>query len=889
MDATNKQYALRDRAELSAFVNQPFRNNSRIKFTCFDCSPKYFVFGANSGSLYLYDRITTSFLAIFPSQLGTIGKVSISHNEKQIAIGNQTGSIGVLLELEPPHVKEILSTELAPSTDGEGQPIDLGGPAFVTSFCWTEDDRELYCGDSRGIVSLIQFSLFMGRNILNISLHPVLLLENRIVQIDRYKDLLLVSTLSKCVLCNTAREEFKQIGNRPRDGQYGASFVIAHPNTNASAATTTTPSPPLMIVDEEDVRIFCSRPGSRLWEADLEGNVIRTHQFKQAAAAAAAVAASRRRRSHQQQQQQLQCLQESELATAPTEAPDGTLMVVPFQVLYSIRRQLLLVHDRCQLLIIDPLHSKIVLRTDEFTDITHVAVVDEWIYLLTGENRVFQVRVEIQGDEDPFPTPGMVDEPCLESRKQKQGVYILDSMLNNNNNNGKQLNGKESPLLLSTEATIKEALVSVVRGKYGRNIKQMFMGYEQQQQRTPNGAPERPKTLNLTKIYEPSRSNAFANGNGHALLAEFGIEAEVEDLECDDMMEELVQTRTGQALLGTAMPNGVGTGKQQPGKKKFSTSLLDGYETSEDDATVRNLYLIFRSSIISNLNFADRYAKIFDEYDTETIVRLLRKLETLMEENEEPNARLKCMRIYFHYLKPELLWEIDADSRQFIKDGFIVCNTTDGADRACLERLAHCAACGYYLEATASCHYREIGTSLLQYYWSRKEYDECFAMVKRVPYLWRTITRYYIQDRREDKVVQCVWNLADPELLERAAGELPFELDHWRQLFELAIAYHQRHEMICLSCDKPTGGRPEDNQRDNRSAAKAHGGGDHRAAGSTEAESQFRQWNYLLGVALAHIRSPTELLCLVRRYADNIPRGAIAPSFYIRCLLLEAK
>uniref|UniRef100_A0A182W028 Hermansky-Pudlak syndrome 5 protein homolog n=1 Tax=Anopheles minimus TaxID=112268 RepID=A0A182W028_9DIPT len=878
MEAAQRQYALRDRAELSAFVNQPFRNNSRIKFTCFDCSPKFFVFGANSGSLYLYDRLTSSFLAIFPSQLGTIGKVSISHNEKQIAVGNQTGSIGVLLELEPPHVKEILSTELAPTTDGDGQPLDMAEPAFVTSFCWTEDDKELYCGDSRGVVSLIQFSLFMGRNILNISLHPVLLLENRIVQIDRYKDLLLVSTLSKCVLCNTAREEFKQIGNRPRDGQYGASFVIAQPNTNVGS---TTPSPPLMIVDEEDVRIFCSRPGSRLWEADLEGNVIRTHQFKQAAA-------TRRRR-------EFQCLQESQLdLVGSTENADGTMMVVPFQVLYSIRRQLLLVHDRCQLLIIDPLQSRIVLRTDEFTDITHVAVVEEWIYLLTGENRVFQVRVEIEGEEDPQPASGSEDrtsyntsplQPTLESRKQKQGVYILDSVLNNN---GKHLNGKESPLLLSTEATIKEALVSVVRGKYGRNIKQMFMGYDQQQHHsTQNGTPERPKTLNLTKIYEPSRSNVFTNGNGHALLAEFGIEAEAEEdemIEGDEMIEELVRTRTGQTL-GT-MPNGGGIKSQ--GKKKFSTSLLDGYETSEDDATVRNLYLIFRSSIISNLNFADRYAKIFDDYDTESIVRLLLKLETLMEENEETNARVKCTRIYFNYLKPELIWEIDTESRLFIKNGFILCNTTEPSDRACLNRLIHCTDCGYYLEATETCHYQEIGTSLMQYYWSRKEYDECFAMVKQVPYLWRTITRYYIQDRREDKVVACVWNLADRELFERAAGEVPFQIEHWRKLFELVIAYHQRHEMVCLSCDKPCARPSEKNihNSDNTVTTMLHT--DRFITTGEEIESLFRQWNYLLGVALSHFSSPLELLNLVRHYADNIPRGAIAPSFYIRCLLLEA-
>ncbi|XP_053679795.1 BLOC-2 complex member HPS5 homolog [Anopheles nili] len=880
MDVTNKKYALRNRAELSAFVNQPLRNNSRIKFTCFDCSPKYFVFGANSGSLYLYSRMTENFLAIFPSQLGTIGKVSISHNEKQIAVGNQTGSIGVLLELEPPNVKEILSTSLVPAADSDGQPFDAARAPFVTSFCWTEDDKELYCGDSRGIVSLIQFSLFMGRNILNISLHPVLLLENRIVQIDRYKDLLLVSTLSKCVLCNTAREEFKQIGNRPRDGQYGASFVIAQPNGNVGSIPV---SPPLMIVDEEDVRIFCSRPGSRLWEADLEGNVIRTHQFKQT------VTNHRRKAS--------QCIPDSELHQSVPALTDGTMMVVPFQVLYSIRRQLLLVHDRCQLLIIDPLHSKIVLRTDEFTDITHVAVVDEWIYLLTGENRFFQVCVEIEGEEDRTLSPNSNDhgsqnssplQSMHETRRQKQGVYILDNVLNNNSN--KLLNGKENPLLLSTEATIKEALVSVVRGKYGRNIKQMFMGYEQLQQQQQHiqspYAPQRPKTLNLTKIYEPSRTNGLVNGNGHALLAEFGIEVEPEDLQCDDMVEELVRTRTGQALVST-VPNSVGLKMQ--GKKKFSTSLLDGYETSEDDATVRNLYLIFRSSVISNLNFADRYAKIFDDYDTETIVRLLRKLETLMEENEEANARVKCMRIYFNYLKPELLWEIDSDSRQFIKDGFIVCNTSDPSDRTLLERLASCAHCGYYLQATASCHYREIGTSLMQFYWSRKEYEECFTLLKQVPYLWRTVTRYYIQDRRYDKVVACVWNLADPELLGRAAAELPFDLHHWKELFELVMSYHQRHEMICLNCDKLCSGLDGNNIKRNIDNTVATVDDGNSEMSSTNGERMFRQWNYLLGVALEHLDSPAELLSLLRGYADNIPKGAIAPSFYIRCLLLEAK
>lgn len=137
-----------------------------MQFTCFDVSEKYIIFGANSGSLYVYDRASVNFLSIIPSQLGTISQVLISGNGKQIAVANMRGAIGVVLDLDSSASKEVLLTELG-GGGGEGGAGAgaVGGrsgtTAFVTSFCWGEDDKELYCGDSKGTVSLLQLSMFM--------------------------------------------------------------------------------------------------------------------------------------------------------------------------------------------------------------------------------------------------------------------------------------------------------------------------------------------------------------------------------------------------------------------------------------------------------------------------------------------------------------------------------------------------------------------------------------------------------------------------------------------------------------------------------------------------------------------------------------------------------
>lgn len=58
------------------------------------------------------------------------------------------------------------------------------------------------------------------------------------------------------------REKFWKIGNKERDGEYGACFFPGRCSAGQQ---------PL---------IYCARPGSRMWEVNFDGEVISTHQFK---------------------------------------------------------------------------------------------------------------------------------------------------------------------------------------------------------------------------------------------------------------------------------------------------------------------------------------------------------------------------------------------------------------------------------------------------------------------------------------------------------------------------------------------------------------------------------------------------------------------------------
>lgn len=248
--------------------------------------------------------------------------------------------------------------------------MKLQDGSVATSLYWHYTDKELYVGDSAGSVSVISLSFFIGRSLLNVQLNPILMLDSKIVQIDGFNDWLLVSSLSKTILCNNEREEFKQIGNRPRDGNFGACFSVDFESLEAQQSQIATINEfeyERLLMD--NVTIYCARPGMRLWQADLNGNIRATHQYK----------------NTNFSNQQVKLLDEENFN--PTDKSNQ------FQVITSLCNIFVLTWNSSGFYIVDPTHSKILFWTNEFNGLVIATkVIDSSIYVYLRDGRLLELK-----------------------------------------------------------------------------------------------------------------------------------------------------------------------------------------------------------------------------------------------------------------------------------------------------------------------------------------------------------------------------------------------------------------------------------------------------------------------------------------------------------------
>lgn len=209
-------------------------------------------------------------------------------------------------------------------------------------------------------------------------------LDSSVVQLNFLSPLLLVSTLSRCYICDTVQEQYKQIGNKPRNGEFGACFYTTqtHENTTSDVQReekniNNTRGAFNLISDnhsnnlgENHSKIFCARPGSRLWEVSADGVVVKTHQFKDVLA----VPPTPIFRSCD--------TLESSHKTDREWSPQS----VNFSHLSVIARKYLFSYTTSGLYVIDPASASVLLWNDEHTNVSMTAIVDNRIYLMTCDN-----------------------------------------------------------------------------------------------------------------------------------------------------------------------------------------------------------------------------------------------------------------------------------------------------------------------------------------------------------------------------------------------------------------------------------------------------------------------------------------------------------------------
>ncbi|XP_076179661.1 WD40 repeat domain-containing protein pink isoform X2 [Ptiloglossa arizonensis] len=253
----------------------------------------------------------------------------------------------------------------------------------VNCLCWNDNSSEIYIGDSNGKISIMSLSIFTVNGMFQAPACTLMNLDSAIVQLSFSSPLLLVSTLTRCYICDTVQEQYKQVGNKARNGEFGACFYKTYLTVSKSITNIQKeeklvnrkrsfdfiPEGISSVHEENFPQIFCARPGSRLWEVSANGVVMKTHQFKEALAISPVTIYRPNIKTFIYQKQMEQ-----------TWLPQS----INFSHLFVIAEKYLFSYTSNGLYIVDPMTATVVLWNNEFSNITMAETVENRIYLMTS-------------------------------------------------------------------------------------------------------------------------------------------------------------------------------------------------------------------------------------------------------------------------------------------------------------------------------------------------------------------------------------------------------------------------------------------------------------------------------------------------------------------------
>lgn len=284
--------------------------------------------------------------------------------------------------------------------------------------------------------------------------------------------------------------------------------------------------------------------------------------------------------------------------------------------------------------------------------------------------------------------------------------------------------------------------------------------------------------------------------------------------------------------------------------------LVNFHEITAEEKLLQNLYMIYKSSQISNIQLVERYAYIFDQYDCAGIATLLSKLELIMIENGENDdeARRHCFEMYFNYLNPDLIWELDDESRQFIINGFVLVNT-------CENNATLCSNCQFPLLIRNSIlKHLELGQTIFKYLWSRQKQRKCIEIVTKVPQTLPIFCRFYVQedDYDVDKLILHLFVCDQQQLFEEVALKNPLNHALWTKVLNTMVSLHKNRQIVCSNCGI-------------QNVLEEFG-------------SNLYSWTNIVDSLVRHVKGESALQYVIR-YANSIACDELKHEFFLKCLL----
>ncbi|XP_059039166.1 tectonin beta-propeller repeat-containing protein 2 isoform X1 [Mustela lutreola] len=223
-----------------------------VYLTALDTNGDYIAVGSSIGMLYLYCRHFNQMRKYnFEGKTEPITVVKLlSCFDDLVAAGTASGRVAVF---------QLVSS--LPGRNKQLRRFDVTGihRNSITALAWSPNGMKLFSGDDKG--KIVYSSLDLDQGVCNS--HLVLEEPSSIVQLDYSQKVLLVSTLQRSLLFHMEEKSVKQIGTQPRKstGKFGACFIPG-------------------LCKQSDLTLYASRPGLRLWKADIHGTVQATFILK---------------------------------------------------------------------------------------------------------------------------------------------------------------------------------------------------------------------------------------------------------------------------------------------------------------------------------------------------------------------------------------------------------------------------------------------------------------------------------------------------------------------------------------------------------------------------------------------------------------------------------
>eukprot|EP00117_Sycon_ciliatum_P015169 scpid48115/ scgid15129/ Hermansky-Pudlak syndrome 5 protein homolog; Ruby-eye protein 2 len=242
----------------------PVKALNRLRYTCLAVSSRYVALGANTGGLYIFSRSSVwEYLNIVPNRDGVGSMVSVAFSPNDNFVGMC-------------FAKHVGVWEL--NLDGRNKPVRIKWTACehqspITCLAWDMYGARLFSGDERGLVTVTYLPPAKVSRKGNDACKNrpfrkdeiIYRADSGIVQLDFKDTTLLVSAKKSCFVLDTHQEVARQLGQKPRDGQFGGCLRILRKESGRG-----------------ELLVYTARPGGRVWEAPVsEMKVSTTHKLKE--------------------------------------------------------------------------------------------------------------------------------------------------------------------------------------------------------------------------------------------------------------------------------------------------------------------------------------------------------------------------------------------------------------------------------------------------------------------------------------------------------------------------------------------------------------------------------------------------------------------------------